>query len=173
MIPAGAGALTVGGDDGYGQTAYQVLFAGGVVSDAAYGELVPLLQYVPGAWNDVTATFDIGSQMHTITVNGVSCAPRPFDIQDVSSLQAVRADIGNLEEGAESGGAWLDQLRVVLRTPNETRVLYEANFETGSTPGSFEIHPYTDGGEPVATCGEPGPTAVTAVPWGTVKSYYR
>lgn len=172
VVPFADGTMTVGGDDGLSRTTYQVLFAGGIVSDADYGDLVPVLEYVPGSWNDVKAIFDFATRQLTLTVNGVASAPRPFLHQDATSLQSVRINHGDVGE-CSATTAWLDALRVVLHTENESIVLFAENFESGSPLAGIETLPFTDGGAPPATCSPADPTVVTEAPWGTVKGYYR
>jgi hypothetical protein len=165
------GSATVGTDDGYGQTGYQVIFGQDLASDADYGDLVPVRPATHGAWHDIRAEFDIATQTHVISVDGVSSAPRPFDVADVHSIQAFRIDV---LEGAHD--FWIDSLQLTIENDEGSTTLLTSDFEIdppAAPPGGLLRLPASGAGPVPPGCGPITPTGISTLTWSRAKVLYR
>jgi len=176
VVPFDHGWMTVGGDEEGGRTGYAMVFAEGAVCEVEGGELIPLLEYQPGAWLNVQAVFDFSSREVIYTVDEIATGPQPFNFPDTRTLSSVRVNLGNLGVGSNSALGWLDDVRVLKRTPESRTVLFEASFDAGDPPNLFQgrmsFAPFQEAGASPGTCPQ-GPTAVTSIDWQGLKSLYR
>ncbi|MCP3977816.1 MAG: hypothetical protein GY716_00605 [bacterium] len=122
LIPFDAGDTYVGLNAGSGGSAYSLLFANGTVNGA-----VP---YVAGQWNVVDANWDFSNETYTITVNGNTSAPLPFDVPGVDDVRSLSM---HLFSAPGPAAAFLDGVHVTEYVAGVPNYLFVEPF-TGTSP---------------------------------------
>ncbi len=122
VVPFDSGNTVVALDEIDGRTGYGLSFQGGLVNG-----VVP---YTVNGWNSVEAEFNFDTKQYTLTVNGVSSAPLPFDFSDSDSVQALR--IHSFDASTETS-AWFDSISVVKSSGGDQTALFTATFDNGAT----------------------------------------
>jgi len=127
LIPFRTGPTYLGLDESErGTTFVNIMFSDGLVNGIPYDR---------SGWNDVVVMLRPATQDYTITINGVTGGPFPYDAcQELGGCFSIKALRLFATSSGDNAVAWLDSVLILEEAAAGHRRLYGLDFDGCSSP---------------------------------------